>query len=147
MGRLLVPSDDVAGAPGVTVLSDTLWRRRFDADPEVVGRTIALNGHPFTIVGVAPPAFIGTMFLPFSQELWIPWNAPGFAPLPTDEARHKGRPVNLIARLKPRVSQAEAQAELSALETQLGVEHPDAEHGHRVSCIPRTRLARRSSRW
>ena len=136
VGRLFVASDDVPGAPGVTVLSDTVWRRRFDADPAVVGRMIALNGHPFTIVGVAPPAFIGTMFVPFSQALWIPWNAPGFAPLPADETRHQGRPVNLIARLKPHVTQAEAQAELSALEAQLGVEHRDAEHGHQVFLYP-----------
>ena len=58
VGRLLVPSDDVPGSPGVAVLSDRLWHRRFAADPAVVGRPISLNGHPFTVVGVAPRTFV-----------------------------------------------------------------------------------------
>ncbi len=53
-GRLLEPSDDRAGAPPAVVLSHAFWTRRFGGSPDAVGRTIALNGQPFTIVGVAP---------------------------------------------------------------------------------------------
>ena len=48
------------GAPGTAILSDRFWRKRFNADPVVIGRTIELNGHAFTIVGVTAPDFHGT---------------------------------------------------------------------------------------
>jgi predicted permease len=60
LGRMLVPDDERPGAPPVAVLSDLAWRRHFDADPAVVGRTVRLNGSPMTIVGVAPSGFRGT---------------------------------------------------------------------------------------
>ncbi|MGH9199761.1 MAG: ABC transporter permease [Vicinamibacterales bacterium] len=71
VGRLLTPDDDkTPGASPVTVLSDRLWRRRFNADPSIVRQTIVLNGTPFTVVGVAPAGFRGTTLL--SPELWAP---------------------------------------------------------------------------
>ena len=57
LGRTLLPEDDQVGAEKVVVLSDGLWRRRFGADPDLVGRTLPLDGEAFTIVGVLPPGF------------------------------------------------------------------------------------------
>ena len=59
IGRLLTRADDLPGAPLVAVASDGYWERGFARDPEVVGRTIMLNGVPATIVGVSPRGFIG----------------------------------------------------------------------------------------
>jgi predicted permease len=59
LGRTLVPADDAPGALAVAVLGDAFWRREYGASPSVVGRTVSLEGHPFEIVGVAPPGFFG----------------------------------------------------------------------------------------
>jgi putative ABC transport system permease protein len=69
LGRLLAPPDDDAGAPPVVVLSHRLWRTAFASDPAVLGRSIDLNGHPATVVGVTERAFEG---VGFSSELFVP---------------------------------------------------------------------------
>jgi putative ABC transport system permease protein len=58
LGRVLLPQDERQGAEDVAVISDALWRRRFGADPAVVGRSIGIDGHPHTVVGVLSPAFL-----------------------------------------------------------------------------------------
>ena len=57
LGRLISPTDDISGAAEVVVMSDALWRRRFGADSTVLGRRLTLNGLPWTVIGVLPPAF------------------------------------------------------------------------------------------
>jgi predicted permease len=72
MGRALSENDDrVLGGHPVVVLSQTAWRRSFDSSPDVVGRVIQLNGHPYTIVGVMPDGFFGTR-PGFTPDLWAP---------------------------------------------------------------------------
>ena len=72
LGRTLLPSDEVApGQHPVVVLSDGLWRREFGADPDIVGKTIQLNTYPLTVVGVAEPAFHGTI-VSFDVEVFVP---------------------------------------------------------------------------
>ncbi|HYP07743.1 MAG TPA: ABC transporter permease, partial [Bryobacteraceae bacterium] len=92
-------------APGA-VLSQAGWRKRFGSDPEAVGRTIRINGNPYTIVGIAPEGFEAT-FAPFAPELWIPWNGPGMA-----APRNDNRSGHMIGRLKPGVSPQQARADL-----------------------------------
>ncbi|HVQ16882.1 MAG TPA: ABC transporter permease, partial [Vicinamibacterales bacterium] len=71
LGRVFsAGEDDVAKPSAVVVLSDGLWRRRFGADPQVVGRPITLNGQPFTVVGVMTPGFTGVTD---EAQLWIPF--------------------------------------------------------------------------
>ena len=65
-------------APAIMV-SDGLWRRRFGADPTLVGRDVILNGHPFTVVGIAPPGFTG-MMRGLSVDLWVPMTMAGAIP-------------------------------------------------------------------
>src|SRR5690606_15661014 len=60
IGRVLTLDDEASRTP-VVVISDTLWRTRFDADPGVIGRAVILNNQPFSIVGVTPPGFQGAM--------------------------------------------------------------------------------------
>src|SRR5439155_19468574 len=60
IGRTLMPADDARGAPAVAVISHGFWQRQFGGAPDVVGRRLLVERTPFTIVGVTPPAFVGT---------------------------------------------------------------------------------------
>jgi putative ABC transport system permease protein len=72
LGRVLLPQDDEIGAPSVAVLSNGLWRERFNSDPELVGKSMVLDGRPFTIVGVMPERFR----YPRGARFWIPLQLP-----------------------------------------------------------------------
>jgi len=119
LGRLLTAQDDTAkNANPVLVLSYKYWKTRFAASREVVGQTVLINGHAFTILGVAPENFdtaIGGykpgVFIPVSMvEIAMPWVAP-LDNLNNDRSYW----LTLIARLKPGVSIAQAQAAVSPL--------------------------------
>ncbi len=106
--------DRVYGAHDEVVLSDALWRNRFAADPNVVGRPVSINRHAFTVIGVAPESFAG-IFGGFAEAAWIPLSA--LRDLSADSApdplKHDGLQVAL--RLRPGVSDASAAAELHTL--------------------------------
>jgi predicted permease len=72
-GRLFLPNaeDRSYGSQDEVVLSDALWHSQFNANPSIVGRTIPLNGHPFTVIGIAPPSFAG-IFGGVAEAAWIP---------------------------------------------------------------------------
>jgi len=71
-GRLLSPDDDRAGAPPVAVLSYRAWQANYGGDPSVVGSTFVVEGHPFTVIGVAPPGFFGETLRSDPPDLWLP---------------------------------------------------------------------------
>ncbi|UCD25361.1 MAG: ABC transporter permease, partial [Gemmatimonadota bacterium] len=122
LGRPLIPSDDEVGAPMHVVLSHGLWQRRYGGDPEIVSKSMVLNGTSYEIVGVMPRGF----GFPFGQEdVWVSF----------DDAR-KTRPVRnagylqVIARIKPGVTLAQAQREMDAVARRNGELHPEeVEHG------------------
>lgn len=120
LGRSLVPEDDRPGAPRVVVLTDGLWQRRFGADRTVLGRGLVLDGAAYTVVGVLPPQF----FFPIRDaELAAPLSAD------TDPLRSVRNSVSFlraVARLKPLVSRARAEEDMTAVAKQLQLEHPDA---------------------
>lgn len=70
LGRAFVSGEDRPGAPHVAILSDGLWRRRFGADPRILGKTITLSGDPYTVVGVMPSQF--RLPATVSRDLWLP---------------------------------------------------------------------------
>ncbi len=113
LGRTFITGEDQPGRDQVVVMSHALWQRRFGADPSVVGRTIALEGRPYTVVGVMPQGF---RFAPF----WVT-RADVFTPL--NLARRVddrgGRSLRLFARLQDGVSVDQAQAEMTALARRL----------------------------
>jgi putative ABC transport system permease protein len=119
-GRLFSTSDMDLAAPSadpVVVLSDSFWQRRFHRDPSVVGRTIRVEGNPFTIIGVAPADFkgFGVVAVP---DLTIPLPAVPLVSGHRPIASVKTRPtqwVRVIGRLKPGVTLAQARAHLEAL--------------------------------
>ncbi len=125
LGRLFRADEDRPGGPPVVILSDGLWRRRFDARPDVVGRAVLLNGRPYTVVGVMPPRFR----FPLTAQLWLP-----MAGDPT-EARDS-RYVWTVARLRPTATLDAARAELAALGRQFAAEHPGPSTGWELLVKP-----------
>jgi hypothetical protein len=107
LGRGFQPSEDRLGGPNAVVLSDGLWRRRFGADPAIVGRPIVLDEDPYTIVGVMPAGFENV--LAPSAELW--------APLQYDmsQGRAWGHHLRTVGRLRPGVGHGRATDELDAI--------------------------------
>jgi predicted permease len=130
LGRVIQPSDDRRpGESPVVVLSDAFWRRRFAADPGVVGRELRLNGHPWTVVGVLPPEFRG-VFLGLTPDLYVPTRMEAWAqPGRSDLANRGGRSYMVVGRLAGGLSLAQAQARLDALAAELGREHPASDSG------------------
>lgn len=125
-GRTLEDRDDGApGANAVTVISHELWERRFNRNPGVVGESILLNSHPFTIVGVAPRGFQGTTLL--RSDLWVPISMTAEAIPRSRPGLNERRPVWLVmgARLRDGVSVAQAQGEMQAIAAGLEREFPD----------------------
>jgi putative ABC transport system permease protein len=121
LGRVVEPGQP---GPRVVVLSESFWRRRFGADPTVLGRTLSLDGEPVQVVGVVPAAFR----LPFTAQLWASARArvPEHPTYPidpeTDRARHF---LTVVARLRPGWSMGATNAALSTLQAQLAREFPD----------------------
>jgi predicted permease len=107
-------NDRAYGANDNVVLSDALWRSRFGADPNIVGRTISINRHAFTVIGVAPAEFAG-IFGGVAESAWIPLS--GLRDLSADPAPdpllHYG--LQVVVRLRPGVHDAAAAAELHTL--------------------------------
>ena len=127
LGRLLRAEDDeVAGGSPVVVISHDLWQRRFSGDSEVAGRSITLNGRPFSIVGVAPPGFRGTTLL--KPDAWVPISMTTQAAPRMSSAMLTERRIVWLAmggRLKKGVTLDQARAELHAIGATLEREHPD----------------------
>ena len=113
LGRDFVAADDQPGAEPVVMLSDEVWRLRYNGDRSVIGRSIFLNGRPTTIVGVMPAEFK----FPLYQKLWIP-----LAPLAHEEPRDR-RGYMVFARLAPGVSLDGAREELKSVASGLAREY------------------------
>ncbi len=116
LGRLLLPEEDKPGKPAVAILSDRLWKRLFSSDPKIVGKSITLNGNPFTVAGVIQRGFM------LNAEV-MPSEGPMdkvdiFMPLPLDADAVKRRGdenYNILVRLKPGVSVQQAQADIDVI--------------------------------
>jgi predicted permease len=136
-GRLLTSDDDrLPGGHPVLVISDECWRTRFAADPAIVGRTVKVNGAPFTILGVTPPGFRGTERL-LTPEVWIPIMMVAHIESGNDwlERRHTQN-VFVQGRRAPGVSNAQAEASLNAVAAELARQYPEMHEGLRVSVSP-----------
>jgi predicted permease len=129
LGRAFLPEEDrEPGARPVMILSYGFWRRRFNADPNIVGKTIKLTGQPYTVVGVASREFIGTE--PDAPQFWVPL-------MMRDQIIQAGSWLHkrwltdrdadafvLTGRLKPGVSRAQAQADMNVIAEQLAQAYP-----------------------
>lgn len=135
-GRFFLPEESSApGSTPVAVLSYSAWTIRFGSAADIIGRTLQINGVPFTVIGVAPRGFLGVSAV-FGPDVWLPATmAQQVLPGPMqDVLRERGKPFfQTVARLKPGVSRSRAEASLQTLATTLRQEYPDANAGHTVS--------------
>ena len=118
LGRDLRVEEVRAGAPGVAVISDDLWQRRFGGDREIIGRTVELEGQPTTIVGVAARGFHGA-FLGVASDVWVPASTPQPIGRGEELSNRGSRGLFVIGRLADGVSIEQAQADLGALAARL----------------------------
>lgn len=118
-GRVFTEGDDSAGASATAVITWGLWKRRYGADPHIVGRTILLNSNPYTVIGILPSWF---SYPNPTVQLWTP-------------VRHEETGIwftsspwshyfQVVARLRPDVSEGQAQAELNAIQTRIRKQFP-----------------------
>ena len=129
-GRSFTPEEDQPGARRVLLLSYQLWRRRFGADPHVVGQTTRLSDQDYVIVGVMPPHF---QFAPFWQtqaEMWTPLM------LGRRNNDREGRSLRLFARLRPGVSIAQAQGQMDTVARRLAAAYPSTNANLGIELVP-----------
>ncbi|HTP44351.1 MAG TPA: ABC transporter permease [Candidatus Acidoferrum sp.] len=120
-GRLFNAQDNFKGAAPTIILSDGLWRRRFGADPQIVGKTVKADGEVFTIIGVMPENFR----LIFAEDANIPPDVQAFMTFRDDLARQErdSNYLRVVGRLKPGVTIAQADAEAQSIAAQLRAEY------------------------
>ncbi|HTM27227.1 MAG TPA: ABC transporter permease [Vicinamibacterales bacterium] len=116
LGRSFVRDDETFGRNNVVIISDVLWKRRFDRDPAVIGRRVIVDGGPSEIVGVMPPRFN----FPEGSDIWAPLSFDPKTP-PSRTVRY----VTAIARLKAGRTIADAQAEMSLIAARLARGYPE----------------------
>ena len=124
LGRLFVAGDEQAGHAPVVVLSDALWRRRFGADPGIVGQQVALDGSSYTVAGIAPAGFR----YPNKTEAWLPplKLAPEANPAIEPTQRRGMGYLFVVALLKPGVSVQQAASEMETITGRLREQYPES---------------------
>ncbi len=114
LGRVFGPDDQVPGNATLAVISDGIWKRRFGADPKILGRQIRIDNDAYTVIGVLPPGFRHPgRSIEREAEVWVPAGYSA-APWPTPPSR-PARFVGVLARLKPGATIRTAQADLDSL--------------------------------
>jgi len=129
VGRGFAPNEDSQSAARTVVLSDGLWKRRFGGDRRIVGKTIALDGNSFTVIGVAPPGFS----FPDRPDVWIPLV---FA---QDDLNPDGRGAHwmgIMGRLAPNVTVTQATSELVTITRRLEEQYPESNTNMSGAVIP-----------
>jgi predicted permease len=116
LGRLLLPEEDKPGKPDVAILTERVWKRLFNADPAIIGKTIVLNSNPFIVAGVLQSGFALTNEVMPSETPMDKMDI--FAPLPlaADAAKNRGdENYNIMVRLKPGITVQQAQADIDVI--------------------------------
>ncbi|HEY9432835.1 MAG TPA: ABC transporter permease [Blastocatellia bacterium] len=146
LGREFTREEEIPDESAVVILSHGLWRRRFDGDPKIVGKTVRLSGKPFTVVGVAPDGLqhVGGGYRPLphgeSVDIWWPMrlglNRPRSAHI-----------VNVIGRLKPGVTRQQAEAEFDLIAARLAEQYPGPYRSAQTLTQPLREEIVEGSRW
>jgi predicted permease len=126
IGRWFTPEEDVDGKNHVVVLSHPFWQRVFGGEKNVIGRSIQLDGEPYTVIGVAPPHFGQAS----KVETWTPM---GFKSDDLNADARGGHYLNVVGRLRQGVTFEQAKAELEVLAAQLARQYPDSNKGWGVT--------------
>ena len=125
MGRTFTAEDFRLGSELVIMLGHGVWQTRYGGDPAIVGRTITMGGLPFTVIGVMPQG----MDFPPNVELWVPLQSLAQLQPETYDTNRAYRVFQVIGRLAPGVTLAQAQAELSAIGASLAEQYPNTNTG------------------
>ncbi len=126
-GRLLTPDEDLPGRPSTALLTDGMWARRFGRDPQMIGKSITVNGQTYEVVGILPQSFsLSQEVLPLlygteQAEIFLPLP---LAPAAASQVRDH-EDYNIIGKLKPGVSLPQAQAEMDTITARLRREFPE----------------------
>ncbi len=128
LGRAFAPDEDQPGKDHVLLLADELWQRRFDRDPQVVGKTVLVDGESYTVVGVMPPGFR----FPKAALLWAPLT---FTAAIRD-SRAGNHSVWAVGRLRAGQTEESAARDIAAQDLALRAEHPGEDPGHTVNVFP-----------
>jgi putative ABC transport system permease protein len=118
LGRRFIPAEDVPAAAPTIILSETLWRNRFGAATDVLGRSLTLDGVNYEVIGVMP----GSFQFPDSLDAWVPLG-PFVNGMPADRGNHPG--LVGLARLRPGIDLYAAQIELDTVNSRLTSQYPD----------------------
>jgi putative ABC transport system permease protein len=143
LGRTFLPEEDrTAGAAAVAVLDYKFWQRRYGSNPGIIRDTIRLNGHPFTVIGVAPRGFDGTIGV-IAPDMWVPVMSHPYivtAPFPGGPLDKNRRLLSfsMFGRLKPSITMAQAQSALQTIGRRLEKEYPNENSGRNVELLPLT---------
>ena len=129
-GRAFLPEEDRRGAAPAIIVSYGLWQRFFAGSPGALGRPLVLEGKPYTIVGITPAGFRlngdeGDVFAPLGQDTY---------PNMQNRDRHPG--IQVLARLRPGVTLAQAQTELALIGRHLAVQYPESNSGRSLIAKP-----------
>ena len=130
IGRLMTDADDREGAPPVAVMSYRIWREKYGSDPSAVGAGYQINGHPFTVIGVAAPGFYGAKLAGWGMpDLWLPLTTEPLIDGATARLkRPNGNFLDLIGRVRPAVNPLSLEAKLKVeLHDWLASHVPDME--------------------
>jgi len=136
LGPGFTPENGQAGHDNVVILSYGFWNEHFAADPAIVGKSVVLNGHPQTVVGVAPQKFQWFIkdgsLTSAKPQMWSPFV------FPQSWSNHKdmGRFITVVARMKPGATYSQAQTQMTAIASQLEHEYPDSQSHWGVNVVP-----------
>jgi putative ABC transport system permease protein len=134
IGRLMTDADDQEGAPPVAVMSYRIWREKYGSDPSVVGAGYQINGHPFTVIGVAPPGFYGAKLAGNGMpDFWLPLTSELLIDGATSRLkRPNGNFLDLLGRVRPGTNPKTLEAKLRVeLHDWLASHVPDMEPGEK----------------
>jgi predicted permease len=131
LGRVFLPEEDSPARRQVAILSDRFWKSHFGAAPDVIGRTLRLDGEPYTIVGVMPARFSVAAWGATARDIWVP-----LAYTNEERAVRENHNAQVVARLNPGVDLAQADAELRVISTRLEKEFPKENAGWSATVIP-----------
>jgi len=131
-GRAFQPEEDREGSAKVVILSDSLWQRRFGSDPNILGKTLTMNGKSHQVVGVMPPAFEFPVQTS-KVELWVPLVLSQEDLGESMRGLHK---LSVVARLKQGVTQGQAEAEMVTIASRLQQQYPESNANKTARVVP-----------
>ena len=126
LGRLPLPDDDRPGRDAIALLGGDAWRQRYGSDPQILGRTVLVNGSPVTVVGIIPER----SGFPSTASVWLP-----LGQYPDLKADRSARPLSVVGRLRDGVSQEAARSEVETMFGGFETAHPDSNRNVRARLV------------